>query len=33
MEQLSRLILWKHLALHDTFLLSGVSEQDWISIG
>ncbi len=27
------LIIWKHLALHNAFLLSGISEQDWISIG
>jgi len=28
MEHFPRLIIWKHLALHNAFLLSGISEQN-----
>ena len=33
MEQLCRLIIWNHLALQDAFLMLGISERDWNSIG
>ena len=28
MEQLSRLIIWNYLVLHNAFFLSGISEQN-----